>query len=49
MELLRGVTVYRGDGEPVQRDLQLGNLRDGYYEVEYGKTISSFSFAAIFQ
>ncbi len=37
VELLRGITVYRGDGGPVQRDVQLGNLRDTYYEAAYGK------------
>jgi hypothetical protein len=35
--LLRDVTVYRGDGEVVRRDMQLGNLRDSYYEAECGK------------
>jgi hypothetical protein len=34
--LVKGATVFRGDGSPVQRDLQLGNLRDSYYEAEYG-------------
>jgi hypothetical protein len=34
--LLKGVTIYRGDGEPIPRDLQLGNLRDTYYEDAYG-------------
>ncbi len=34
--LLKGVTVLRGDGSPVARDMQLGNLRDTYYEAEYG-------------
>ena len=34
--LLRDVTVFRGDGEPVRRDMQLGNLRETYYEAEYG-------------
>lgn len=34
---IREITVYRGDGEPVRRDMQLGNLRDSYYEAEYGK------------
>ena len=34
--LLRGVTVFRGDGSTVGRDLQLGNLRDSYYEAAYG-------------
>jgi hypothetical protein len=37
VELLKGVTVYRGDGEMVLRDLQLGKLRDTYYEAIYGK------------
>jgi hypothetical protein len=30
------LTVYRGDGSTVPRDMQLGNLRDGYFEAEYG-------------
>ena len=34
--LVRSATVYRGDGSPVPRDMQLGNLRDTYYEAEYG-------------
>jgi hypothetical protein len=34
--LVKGATIYRGDGAPVPRDLQLGNLRDTYYEAEYG-------------
>ena len=34
--LAKGVTIYRGDGAPIPRDLQLGNLRDTYYENEYG-------------
>jgi hypothetical protein len=34
--LVKGVTIYRGDGEPIPRDLQLGNLRDTYYEDAYG-------------
>jgi hypothetical protein len=34
--LVRGITVYRGDGTPITRDLQLGNLRDSYYENQYG-------------
>ena len=34
--LARGVTIYRGDGNPIPRDLQLGNLRDTYYEAAYG-------------
>lgn len=41
VELLRGVTVFRGDGEPVPRDLQLGNLRDSYYEAAYGKPVET--------
>lgn len=34
--LVKNATVYRGDGTPVGRDMQLGNLRDTYYEAEYG-------------
>lgn len=34
--LVKGVKVFRGDGTPVARDMQLGNLRDTYYEAEYG-------------
>lgn len=34
--LIRGAKVFRGDGTPVARDMQLGNLRDTYYEAEYG-------------
>jgi hypothetical protein len=34
--LVKGVTIYRGDGTPIPRDLQLGNLRDTYYENVYG-------------
>ena len=34
--LAKGVTIYRGDGTPVPRDLQLGNLRDTYYAAAYG-------------
>lgn len=33
---IRSATVLRGDGSPVTRDMQLGNLRDTYYEAEYG-------------
>ncbi len=34
--LFRGVRVYRGDGEPIARDVKLGHLRDTYFEAEYG-------------
>jgi hypothetical protein len=34
--LVRGVTIYRGDGTRIPRDMQLGNLRDTYYEDAYG-------------
>jgi hypothetical protein len=34
--LIKGIKVLRGDGNPVTRDMQLGNLRDTYYEAEYG-------------
>jgi hypothetical protein len=36
ISLIRDITIFRGDGEPVQRDMQLGNLRDSYYQTEYG-------------
>ena len=39
--LLRDATPLRGDGAPVKRDLQLGNLRDSYYEAEYGTTTTA--------
>ena len=28
--------IYRGGSEPITRDMQLGNLRDTYYEDAYG-------------
>jgi hypothetical protein len=34
--MVKGIRVLRGDGSSVTRDLQLGNLRDTYYEAEYG-------------
>jgi hypothetical protein len=34
--LVRGITIYGGDGTPIARDLQLGKLRDSYYENIYG-------------
>ncbi len=34
--LVKGATVFRGDGTPIPRDMQLGNLRDTYYEAAYG-------------
>jgi hypothetical protein len=34
--LFRSVTVYRGDDEPLPRDMKLGNLRDTYYAAQYG-------------
>jgi hypothetical protein len=34
--LVKKVTVYRGDGSPISRDLQLGHLRDTYFETTYG-------------
>lgn len=33
--LVKGATIYRGDGTPIPRDLQLGNLRDTYYQATY--------------
>ena len=34
--LVKGIKVLRGDGTSVTRDMQLGNLRDTYYEAQYG-------------
>lgn len=34
--LVKSITIRRGDGTPIPRDMQLGNLRDTYYEAEYG-------------
>lgn len=34
--LVKSATIYRGDGTPIPRDMQLGNLRDSYFEAEYG-------------
>lgn len=34
--LVKGAKILRGDGAAVARDMQLGNLRDTYFEAEYG-------------
>ena len=34
--LVKGITIYLGDGTAIPRDLQLGNLRDTYYQAAYG-------------
>jgi hypothetical protein len=34
--LLRDVVVLRSDGTPLRTNMQLGNLRDTYYEAKYG-------------
>jgi hypothetical protein len=34
--LAKGVKIYLGDGTPINRDLQLGKLRDTYYEAAHG-------------
>lgn len=34
--LFRSVTVYRGDDQPLPRDMKLGSLRDTYYAAQYG-------------
>jgi hypothetical protein len=33
--LVKGATIYRGGSEPITRDVQVGNLRDTYYEDAY--------------
>ncbi len=37
LTLVKGAVVERGDGTPVKGDLQLGNIRDSYYEATYGR------------
>jgi hypothetical protein len=37
LALVKAVAVERGDGTPVRGDLQLGNIRDSYYEAVYGQ------------
>jgi hypothetical protein len=39
--LLREAIALRGDGSAVARDMQLGNLRDTYYEADYGSARTS--------
>jgi hypothetical protein len=34
--LVKAATIFRGDGSAIPRDMQLGNVRDSYYENEYG-------------
>jgi hypothetical protein len=34
--LIKAALALRGDGTPVKGDLQLGNIRDSYYEATYG-------------
>jgi len=34
--LAKGGTIYLGDGTPIVRDMQLGNLRDSYYAAAHG-------------
>jgi hypothetical protein len=34
--LAKGAKIYLGDGTPITRDLQLGKLRDTYYEAAHG-------------
>jgi hypothetical protein len=36
LTLVKAALVMRGDGTPVKGDLQLGNVRDSYYEATYG-------------
>lgn len=33
--LVKGATVVRGDGTAVKGDLQLGKIRDSYYEAQF--------------
>jgi hypothetical protein len=36
LAVVKSATVLRGDGTPVKSDLQLGSIRDSYYEATYG-------------
>jgi hypothetical protein len=36
LALVKAAQLERGDGTPVKGDLQLGNIRDSYYEATYG-------------
>jgi hypothetical protein len=36
LTLVKAAVVMRGDDTPVKGDLQLGNIRDSYYEARYG-------------
>ncbi len=36
LTLVKAIVIERGDGTPVKGDLQLGNIRDTYYEAKYG-------------
>ena len=38
--IFRGVTVFRGDDEPLARDMKLGHLRDTYYKARYGSLLA---------
>ena len=38
LALVRSATVLRPDGSPLRGDLQLGNVRDSYYEATYGSS-----------
>jgi hypothetical protein len=38
LTMIRSIVILRGDGKPAKVDLQLGNLRDGYYANQYGTT-----------
>jgi hypothetical protein len=38
LALVKSATVLRGDGSAVKGDLQLGKIRDSYYEATYGST-----------
>ena len=38
LTLVKAVEVLRGDGTPLRSDLQLGRIRDSYYEAAYGSS-----------
>ncbi|MBD5653861.1 MAG: hypothetical protein IAI50_01620 [Candidatus Eremiobacteraeota bacterium] len=36
--LIREIVIQKGDATPIKSDVQLGRLRDTYYEAKYGST-----------
>jgi len=43
---VREIVVVRGDGRPAKTDIQLGALRDSYYQAKYGSLAATEAEAA---